>query len=72
LGRCPDESAPQPGSDDGYRDISSDVALKNPERSDFLDPDGIPTEALPITHFLDAALDYCDSTLLPRFADEFK
>jgi hypothetical protein len=53
-------------------DISSDVALKNPERTGFLDPDGKPTDALPVAHFLDAALKYCETTVLPRFAQEFK
>lgn len=53
-------------------DISSDVALRSPERETFLDPDGIPTEALPIAHFLDAAFKYCDTTVLPAFAKEFK
>jgi hypothetical protein len=53
-------------------DISADVALRNPERTTFLDPDGLPTEALPIAHFLDAALKYCDTTVLPAFAEEFK
>jgi hypothetical protein len=52
-------------------DLSSDVALRSPERRWFLDPDRIPTRALPITHFLDAAFDYCDKTVLPAFADEF-
>lgn len=51
-------------------EISSDVALKNPERPDFLDPDGEPTEALPITHFFDAALECSDARLPPRFAQE--
>jgi hypothetical protein len=53
-------------------DISSDVALRNPEREWFLDPDRIPTRALPVTHFLNAALTYCDTTVLPAFAEEFK
>jgi hypothetical protein len=53
-------------------DISADVAIKSPERTEFLDPDGIPTDALPITHFLDAALDYCDTRLIPSFAQEFE
>jgi len=53
-------------------DISSDVALRSPERDSFLDPDGIPTEALPIAHFLKAALKYADTTVLPAFADEFQ
>jgi hypothetical protein len=52
-------------------DLSSDVALRNPERDSFLDPDGMPTEALPISHFLDAALKYCETTIAPAFADEF-
>jgi hypothetical protein len=53
-------------------DISSDVALRNPERETFLDPDGLPTEALPVAHFLNSALAYCESTVLPAFAEEFK
>lgn len=53
-------------------DISSDVALRSPERETFLDPDGIATEALPIAHFLNTAFQYCDATVLPAFAEEFK
>ena len=53
-------------------DISSDIALRNPEREWFLDPDLIPTRALPITHFLNAALKYCDTAVFPAFAEEFK
>lgn len=53
-------------------DLSADIALRSPERSTFLDPDRQPTEALPIAHFLDAALAYCDATVLPAFAGEFE
>ncbi|NLT07176.1 MAG: hypothetical protein GXY03_12820 [Solirubrobacterales bacterium] len=53
-------------------DRSADIAIRNPERASFLDPDGQPTEALPIAHFLDDALTYCETTVLPAFADEFK
>jgi hypothetical protein len=53
-------------------DISVDVALRNPERTSFLDPDGIATDALPIEHFLNAALDYCHRTVAPTFASEFE
>jgi hypothetical protein len=53
-------------------DLSSDIALRNPERPSFLDPDGIPTEALPIVHFLNSALDYCDRAVMPAFAKEFE
>ena len=53
-------------------DISADIALKSPERSAFLDPDGQPSDALPITHFLDSALDYFDTRLMPTFAEHIE
>lgn len=53
-------------------DMSADVGLRNPERPSFLDPDGIPSEALPISHFLDSAFDYCDRVVVPAFSGEFE
>ena len=53
-------------------DLSSEIALRSPERKWFLDPDRIPTRALPLTHFFQTALSYCDTTVLPAFAEEFK
>jgi hypothetical protein len=59
------------------RPYASDILLR-PGKGEVLaddadgDPDGLPSEALPITHFLDAALEYCDVVLLPLFAEEFE
>lgn len=50
---------------------SADVALRNPERTGFLDYDLKPIDAMPLHHFFNMALDYLETVVAPAFASEF-